>query len=56
MEKIKSNLNISTNDLKEYAKELYNQILNAEFYHVLVEEGWNQDEIFNNVTKFNNNV
>lgn len=52
MEKIKSNLNISTNDLKEYAKELYNQILNDEFYHVLVEEGWNQEEIFNNVTKF----
>lgn len=52
MEKIKSNIKYSTNDLADYSKELYNNILNDDLYPVLVKEGWENSEIQKNVSKF----
>lgn len=52
MEKIKSPIKISVKDLDAYSDQLYNEILNDEFYPTLVEEGWNNLEIKKNVTKF----
>ena len=63
MEKIKSNIKYSTNDLADYSKELYNKILNDDLYPVLVKEGWENSpvlvkegwensEIQKNVSKF----
>lgn len=45
-------LKISNNDLEDYRKELYNKILNDENYKVIVEQGFTNEEIYNNVTKF----
>lgn len=52
MEKIKSPIKISVKDLDAYSNQLYNEILNDEFYPILVEEGWSNVEIKKNVTKF----
>ena len=46
--------NVVVNDeIEEYQKELYNKIFNSEYYPLLMEQGWTNEEIFNNVTKFN---
>lgn len=52
MEKVKMNLKISNNDLKEYSNTLYNEIQNDKFFSRVKEEGWADLEIKNNVTKF----
>ena len=52
MEKLNANLHISNDSLKEYQKELYAKILNDDDFHILVEEGYTNQEIFDNVMKF----
>lgn len=52
MEKVRMTLKISNNDLDEYRKELFNKILNDPNYKVLVKEGFSNEEIYKNVTKF----
>ena len=52
MEKVKMNIKISNNDLKEYSNTLYNEIQNDKFFSRVKEEGWTDLEIKNNVTKF----
>ena len=52
MEKVRMTLKISNNDLDEYRKELFNKILNDPNYKVIVDEGFSNEEIYKNVTKF----
>ena len=52
MEKVRLTLKISNNDLDEYRKELFNKILNDPNYKVIVDEGFSNEEIYKNVTKF----
>lgn len=58
MEKVQNkiiNLNKSES-LEEYQKELYNQIFNSKYYPLLVKQGWTNEEIFENVTKFSDYI
>lgn len=54
MEKVDNKFfNVEVNDeIENYQKELYNKIFNSEYYPILIEQGWKNEEIFNNVTKF----
>lgn len=54
MDKIDNKLfNIEANsEIEEYQKELYNKIFNSKYYPLLMGQGWKNEEIYNNVTKF----
>lgn len=52
MEKARLTINISNNELEDYRKELYNQILNDPDYNELLKQGFSNEEIYKNVTKF----
>lgn len=56
MEKVHLNFEISNNDLEDYKKELYGKILNSEYFEILIKEGFTKEEIFNNVSKFNDYI
>ena len=56
MEKIKPIFNISNDSLKEYSKELYNKILNSPYFSKLKEEGWTNQEIADNTSKFSDYI
>lgn len=46
------NLKFSNNDLEDYRKELFTAILDDPDYKVIVKQGFTNEEIYNNVTKF----
>ena len=49
-------IKVSNNDLDEYSNELFNKVLNSKYYGLLVEEGWTNEEIKRNISKFNDYV
>lgn len=52
MEKVRLNFNISNNDLDDYRKEVYNRILNSPHYKDIVNQGFTNEEIYKNASKF----
>lgn len=57
MEIFKGRLNLGSNEeLDEYTNELYNKVLNSKFYPLLVEEGWTNEIIKKNISKFNDYI